>query len=268
MMVTPAWPPEAWRTEISALTVGNNTLGQSNSLVKPLLKTPDLQQAFSELADGLVASLLDPGQPAGAAKGLLRGLCTAFADASRIRSIPAEKLNDGSFVPPGVNVATYNGVLEVIDAKALWEAGYKSFVPWPFDDRDLKPDFYPDSRHAPVPAGHDARSFYAACDPVGDFRKVSSAKKVEQLPESLLAGIKEKLDKYKPKNVIVVLDACDNPALWQGATLVTFDSEEMMRQLGGLISGLDKELRDRLAEVYVILPDWSVKHLSVAGLHT
>lgn len=268
MMVTPAWPPDAWRTEISALTVGNNTLGPGNSLVKPLLKTPDAPQAFGELAGKLVASLLDPGQPARAAKGLLRALCTTFADASRVRSIPAEKLSDGSFVPPGVNVATYNGVLEVIDAKALWEAGHRSFAPWPFDDRDLKPDFYPASPHAPVTAEHNARSFYAACDPVGDFRKVSSAKKIEDLPESLLAGIKEKLDKYKPKNVIVALDACDNPALWQGSTLVTFDSGEMMRQLGSLINGLDKDLRDRLVEVYVILPDWSVKHLSAAELTT
>ncbi|GGO96473.1 hypothetical protein [Wenjunlia tyrosinilytica] len=259
---TPHTWPASWEQEILLITCGTNGLGPDNSLIKALLKGDGPTQPFADASKELVVSLLDPALPASHAKAVLLRLCYAVADNKRLQAIPDEVKTNGSFVPPGLNVANYTAVLELIAAKALWLAGHQQFLPWPFNETKLKPDFCI-AGHSPDASGHTAGTFYDKCSLVGDSLKVSGVKTLAELPTGLLGGVTEKLAAYPTKDVIVVLDACDNPCLWAGQHVAQFDRAAVMRDFATQVAGLRNEVKKRLVSVYVILPDWSVNQLVV-----
>ncbi|MFF8092896.1 hypothetical protein [Streptomyces sp. NPDC016675] len=247
----PAWPGP-WTSEINDIVKGNGALGPENGMVKKL--STEQRATITERGKELVASLLDPGVLAPEARRILIALHLDLIDAAAAQKPAIQKLmeNPGYRPPSALHGTCYNAALELIVAKALWQTGHTEILPWPVEGTAAKPDFVIDGRH-PSPTGHDDKSFYAACTVVADTLKVGGCKTVQDLVTGLVSGVTNKLGTYQGKTVGVVLEAADNPCLYEDGELRT-DDEDIIDAFQERIEGLDAGIRQRLLFVYVVLP--------------
>ncbi|MEV4611311.1 hypothetical protein AB0K43_01730 [Kitasatospora sp. NPDC049258] len=253
----PQWPGE-WQGEIPSIRKDNSALGPSNSLFKKALT---IHPPLAGLADAFVACLLDPNATPGDAKTLLIGMNDALVDPAKIANVPlATQQNGGYRRPSAFPLPSYTAALEYIAAKALWQNGHTEFLPWPFDDIALKPDFAIRGK-CPANPGADAGAFYNLCTEVADTLKVGGTKTTADLVNSLYSGITGKLGTYPTKHVTVFLDACDNPCLYNGG-LLNFNRPNLCATLTAKIAQeLNPELKPRLLSVFVLFPDWHLEQL-------
>ncbi|GAB2604650.1 hypothetical protein GCM10027168_41980 [Streptomyces capparidis] len=257
----PAWPGP-WTDEINGIVKGNAALGPENKMVK---KLPTEQRAtIAARGEELVASLLNPDALATEAKGILiqlnLDLITPAAQNPTVQKLMA---NPGYRPPSALNGTCYNAALELIVAKALWRAGHTDILPWPVEGTAAKPDFVIDGHH-PEPAGHTDTTFYAACPVVADTLKVGGWKTAEDLVTGLVNGVTNKVGTYRGKTVGVVLEAADNPCLYQGDELISGD-EAIIDAFQKRIEALDAGIRQRLLFVYVVLPGAAVVTMDAAA---
>ncbi|WP_371501131.1 hypothetical protein OG871_30065 [Kitasatospora sp. NBC_00374] len=252
----PTWPGE-WQHEITSITQANNVLGPTNALFKKVTADP----AIAGQVANLVASLLDPAAGPHAAKAILIAMNDALPNVAAVGGLPPGTAANGGFrLPSRFPLPSYTVVLELIAAKALWLNGHTEFLPWPFDEAKLKPDFAVRG-HCPNPASHTAVTFYDACTEVGDSLKVGGTKTGAELLTNLYSGITGKLGAYPKKQVTVFMDACDNPSLYNGANL-NFHGPTIAGQLQAKIATeLNPELKECLVSVFVLFPDWTLARL-------
>ncbi|MEU9127242.1 hypothetical protein AB0D08_03830 [Kitasatospora sp. NPDC048540] len=259
----PQWPGE-WQAEIPSIRKDNGALGPSNSLFKKALT---IHPPLAGLADTFVTCLLDPHDTPRDAKTLLIGMNDALVDPAKIANVPPATAQNGGFrLPSAFPLPSYTAALEYIAAKALWEHGHTEFLPWPFDDIALKPDFAVRGK-CPANPGVDAAEFYDLCTEVADTLKVGGTKTTTDLVNSLYAGVTGKLAAYPTKQVAVFLDACDNPCLYNGAAL-NFNRAALCSSLTAkIVQDLNPELKPRLVSVFVLFPDWHLEQLHAADWH-
>ncbi|MER8182001.1 hypothetical protein [Kitasatospora sp. NPDC094015] len=253
----PQWPGE-WQAEIQSINIGNSALGPTNSLFKGALAT---HPPLAGVVTSFITSLLDPHATLDADKALLIAMSNALVDPVKIANVPLLTQQNGGYrLPSAFPLPSYTAALECIAAKALWLNGHTEFLPWPFDDVALKPDFAIRGMCPAVP-GADAKVFYNACTHVGDSLKVGGTKTTADLVNSLYSGITGKLGAYPTKNVTVFLDACDNPCLYNAA-VVNFNRATLCASLTTKITQeLNPELKPRLTSVFVLFPDWHLEQL-------
>ncbi|KOX11456.1 hypothetical protein [Streptomyces sp. NRRL B-3648] len=250
----PAWPGP-WTDEITGIVQGNAALGPANSLIKKL--TPEQRETVTKRGKELVTSLLDPDVRAVKARGILVRLHLELVTPAAQNATVQKLMENPGYRPPSfLNVATYNTVLELVVAKALWDTGHTEFLPWPFDSTALKPDFML-SGHHPDPAGHTDQTFYDACQVVADTVKVGSWKTAPELVTGLVSGVTDKVGTYQGKSVGVVLEAVDNPCLFKDGEPIAND-EDIIDTFQERIEALDSAVRRRLRFVHVITPGCAV----------
>ncbi|MFJ1702643.1 hypothetical protein [Kitasatospora sp. NPDC088346] len=252
----PTWPGE-WQHEITSITMGNSVLGPTNSLFKNITADP----AIVGQPANLVASLLDPHAGPHAAKAILVAMNDAVPNLAAVNNLPPGTAANGGFrLPSRFPLPSYTVVLELVAAKTLWLNGHTEFLPWPFDEAKLKPDFAVRG-HCPDPAHHTAVTFYDACTEVGDSLKVGGTKTAPDLLAGLYSGVTGKLAAYPKKQVTVFMDACDNPSLYNGAA-PNFNGATIAANLQAkIVTDLNPELKSCLAGVFVLFPDWTLHRL-------
>ncbi|MGW8064895.1 hypothetical protein ACVV2G_22150 [Streptomyces ziwulingensis] len=257
----PVWPGP-WTDEITALVQGKGALGPDNGMVKKL--STEQRAAIAVRGEELVAGLLDPDARAADTKDILIRLhLDLITPAAQSPAVQRLMENPGYRPPSALHGTCYNAALELIVAKALWRAGHTEILPWPVEGVAAKPDFVIEGHH-PTPAGHSDKSFYDACPVVADTLKVGGCKSEEGLVTGLINGVTNKVGSYQGKSVGVVLEAADNPCLYQDGGLITVD-ERIIEPFQARIEALNVDIRQRLLFVYVVLPGAAVVTMDAAA---
>jgi hypothetical protein len=242
--------PGPWQQEISQLNQGNHLLGPNNRAFRDLLRR---HPSLAQQADAFVASLQDPDRSADHAKDLLLQMRQTAQPTLAGSSRQAQSMNFPAWGGPSrFPTGLYADLLEVINAKRLWQTGSQELGPWPFDASALKPDYVVGAPPA-MPGGgsvdEQAAAFYQNVGQVGDHVRITGRRTLDDVVAQFGYNVANKLSTYRDKQVRVVVDIADNEPLH-----APYDQREFANRLLARLRNIDPAARNRLIQVDAVTP--------------
>ncbi|MFJ6677151.1 hypothetical protein ACIQMJ_39130 [Actinosynnema sp. NPDC091369] len=207
--------PGTWTREIRELDQGNNLLGPNNKLLRRL--RADDPTKYADHIRRFVASLADPGAPAVDARDILYELRNEARTPAQVRA--GENRNFPVWGgPSSLPTGLHNDLLELINAKLLWQSGDRRLHPWPFNAAGKKPDYLVGDDPAEPEEGVGAQEFYERAEDIGDHVRVattvSGESGVDQVVKNFGKEVGAKLSTYPDKDRLrVIVDLHENIAL-------------------------------------------------------
>ncbi|TQM78488.1 hypothetical protein FHX81_0757 [Saccharothrix saharensis] len=207
--------PGTWAREIRELDRGNNLLGPDNRILRRL--RGDDPTKYTDHIRRFIASLADPAAPALDARDILYELRNEARTPAHVRI--AENQNSPVWGgPSSLPTVLQNDLLELINAKLLWQSGDRRLHPWPFNEAAKKPDYLVGDDPAEPAEGVGAQEFYERAEEIGDHVRVtttvSGERGVDQVVNNFGRNVASKLSTYADKDRLrVIVDLHENIAL-------------------------------------------------------
>ncbi|MFE9751119.1 hypothetical protein ACFYOT_39955 [Saccharothrix saharensis] len=245
--------PGTWATEIRELDQGNNLLGPNNGLIRRLRGNDPTK--YADHIRRFVDSLADPAAPASDARDVLYELRNAARTAAQVRIAETRGFPVWGG-PSALPTVLQNDLLELVNAKLLWQSGDQRLHPWPFNEAAKKPDYLVGDDPAEPGEGVGAQEFYDRAEEIGDHVRVTTTVSgegaVDQVVDNFGRNVSSKLRTYADKDRLrVIVDLHENIALHPRAEALR---QRLLDQLRTLYRNFPGEMA-RLTQVDAITPD-------------